>query len=89
VNRLCIVIIAVNKNLLYFGLMPTKVDPNNLLAEKIIMALKAKGLVVESTTNLKQLLIEGKAKDVDWRLVLEKAINQSQSKYNETIEAGN
>jgi hypothetical protein len=65
--------------------MITKNDPNTLLADKILTVLKVKGLI-QDDADLKQLLIEGRAKDADWKLALENAINKIQSAADETTE---
>jgi hypothetical protein len=63
-------------------------DPNSLLAGKIVTALKLKGLIGDKPDSFKQLLIEGKAKDVDWKLALQSVINNPQPFDNENSEAG-
>jgi len=69
--------------------MINKNDPNSLLAEKIIIALRSKGLIADRPNNFKQLLIEGKAKDADWKLALQSVNNNPQTSGNETSEVGN
>lgn len=69
--------------------MINKTDPNSLLAEKIITTLKLKGLITDKTDAFKQLLIEGKAKDADWKLALQSEFKNPQTSDNETSEVGN
>lgn len=69
--------------------MINKNDPNSLLAEKIVNALKLKGLIGDKTDSFKQSLIEGKAKDADWKLALQSVIDNSQTSGDETSEIRN
>jgi hypothetical protein len=59
-------------------------NPNLLLAEEIVLALKAKNLILDKNVkDLTDYFADGKMKDTAWKKAFENKIN-SLSKANET-----